>query len=86
MPTFKMSIYKMTTFQIAFQVRQRDGRQRSPSDAVPAHVRQTAHRGQGVRRPGPNAAANPTIVTYNASVANYYNATGSLARLENKNI
>jgi hypothetical protein len=30
--------------------------------------------------------ANPTIASYNASVVNFYNATGSLARLENKNI
>jgi hypothetical protein len=28
--------------------------------------------------------ANPTIASYNASVVNFYNATGSLARLENK--
>jgi hypothetical protein len=34
------------------------------------------------RRPG----ANPTIASYNASVLNFYNATGSLARFENKNI
>jgi hypothetical protein len=33
-------------------------------------------------RPG----ANPTIVIYNASVVNFYNAMGSLARFENKNI
>jgi hypothetical protein len=32
------------------------------------------------------AGANPTIVIYNASVVNFYNATGSLARFENKNI
>jgi hypothetical protein len=37
---------------------------------------------QLMRRPG----ANPTIVIYNASVVNFYNATGSLARFENKNI
>jgi hypothetical protein len=30
--------------------------------------------------------ANPTITGYNASVVNFYNATGSLARLGNKNI
>jgi hypothetical protein len=30
--------------------------------------------------------ANPTIVIYNASVVNFYNVTGSLARSENKNI
>jgi hypothetical protein len=30
--------------------------------------------------------ANPTIAGYNASVVNFYNATGSLARFENKNI
>jgi hypothetical protein len=30
--------------------------------------------------------ANPTIVSYNASVVNFYNATGSLAHFENKNI
>jgi hypothetical protein len=30
--------------------------------------------------------ANPTIASYTASVANFYNATGSLARFENKNI
>jgi hypothetical protein len=30
--------------------------------------------------------ANPTIVSYNTSVVNFYNATGSLARIENKNI
>jgi hypothetical protein len=28
--------------------------------------------------------ANPTIVSYNASIVNFYNATGSIARLENK--
>jgi hypothetical protein len=28
--------------------------------------------------------ANPTIASYNASVVNFYNATGSLARFENK--
>jgi hypothetical protein len=32
------------------------------------------------------AGANPTIAIYNASVVNFYNATGSLARFENKNI
>jgi hypothetical protein len=30
--------------------------------------------------------ANPTIASYNASVVNFYNATGSLVRFENKNI
>jgi hypothetical protein len=30
--------------------------------------------------------ANPTIASYNASVVNFYNATGSLARFENENI
>jgi hypothetical protein len=30
--------------------------------------------------------ANPTIVIYNASIVNFYNATGSLACFENKNI
>jgi hypothetical protein len=30
--------------------------------------------------------ANPTIASYNASVVNFYNATGSLAHFENKNI
>jgi hypothetical protein len=30
--------------------------------------------------------ANPTIAGYNASVENFYNATGSLARFENKTI
>jgi hypothetical protein len=30
--------------------------------------------------------ANPMIASYNASVVNFYNATGSLARFENKNI
>jgi hypothetical protein len=33
-------------------------------------------------KPGPN----PTIVFYNASVINFYNATGSLVCCENKNI
>jgi hypothetical protein len=28
--------------------------------------------------------ANPTIANYNASVGNFYNATDSLARFENK--
>jgi hypothetical protein len=28
--------------------------------------------------------ANPTTSIYNASVVNFYNATGSLARFENK--
>jgi hypothetical protein len=31
------------------------------------------------------SGANPTIASYNASVVNFYNATGSLARFE-KNI
>jgi hypothetical protein len=31
-----------------------------------------------------NAGANPTIVIYNASVVNFYNASGSLVRFENK--
>jgi hypothetical protein len=30
--------------------------------------------------------ANPTIAIYNASVVNFYNATGSLEHFENKNI
>jgi hypothetical protein len=30
------------------------------------------------------AGANPTIANYNASVVNFYNATGSLAHFENK--
>jgi hypothetical protein len=30
--------------------------------------------------------ANPTIASYKASVVNFYNSTGSLARFENKNI
>jgi hypothetical protein len=33
-----------------------------------------------------NPRANPTIASYNASVVNLYNATGSLARFENKNM
>jgi hypothetical protein len=33
-----------------------------------------------------NSGANPTIVYYNASAVNFYNATGSLARFESKNI
>jgi hypothetical protein len=32
------------------------------------------------------SGANPTTSIYNASVVNFYNATGSLARFENKNI
>jgi hypothetical protein len=36
--------------------------------------------GQRIITPG----ANPTIASYNASVVNFYNATGSLARFENK--
>jgi hypothetical protein len=35
---------------------------------------------------GSNPGANPTIASYNASVVNFYNATGSLMRFENKNI
>jgi hypothetical protein len=34
----------------------------------------------------PCPGANPTIASYNASVVNFCNATGSLARFENKNI
>jgi hypothetical protein len=30
------------------------------------------------------SGANPTIASYNASVVNFFNATGSLARFENK--
>jgi hypothetical protein len=30
------------------------------------------------------SGANPTIARYNASVVNFYNATDSLARFENK--
>jgi hypothetical protein len=33
-----------------------------------------------------NSGANPTIASYNATVVNFYNATGSLVRFENKNI
>jgi hypothetical protein len=32
---------------------------------------------------GDRAGANPTIASYNASVVNFHNATGSLARFEN---
>jgi hypothetical protein len=32
------------------------------------------------------SGANPTIASYNASVVKFYNAMGSLARFENKNI
>jgi hypothetical protein len=35
---------------------------------------------------GSVSGANPTNVIYNSSVVNFYNATGSLARFENKNI
>jgi hypothetical protein len=31
-----------------------------------------------------NPGANPTIASYNASVENFYNATDSLARIENE--
>jgi hypothetical protein len=37
---------------------------------------------QSMMTPG----ANPTIASYNASVVNFYKATGSLARFESKNI
>jgi hypothetical protein len=30
--------------------------------------------------------ANPTIASYNASVVNFYNATGSLVNFKNKNM
>jgi hypothetical protein len=33
-----------------------------------------------------NPGANPTIESYNASAIEFYNATGSLVRLENKTI
>jgi hypothetical protein len=33
-----------------------------------------------------SSGPNPTTLIYNASVVNFYNATGSLARFENKNI
>jgi hypothetical protein len=32
------------------------------------------------------SAPNPTIASYNASVVNFYNATGSIVRFINKNI
>jgi hypothetical protein len=32
------------------------------------------------------SGANPTTLSYNASVVKFYNATGSPARFENKNI
>jgi hypothetical protein len=32
-----------------------------------------------------HTGANPTVVIYNASVVNFFNATGSLARFEIKN-
>jgi hypothetical protein len=35
---------------------------------------------------GLSPGVNPTIASYNASVVNVYNGTGSLARFENKNI
>jgi hypothetical protein len=34
----------------------------------------------------PMSGANPTIASYNASVVNFYNAMGSLARFENKKV
>jgi hypothetical protein len=36
--------------------------------------------------PVQNPGSNPTTSIYNASVVNFYNATGGLARFENKNI
>jgi hypothetical protein len=50
-----------------------------------------AHRQQAPDRvePGANvtsSGANPTIMSYNASVVNFNNATGSIAHFENKNI
>jgi hypothetical protein len=33
-----------------------------------------------------NPGANPTIASYNASAVKIYNASGSLARFENRNI
>jgi hypothetical protein len=38
------------------------------------------------KKPGANPGPNPTIMSYNASVVNFNNATGSLAHFENKNI
>jgi hypothetical protein len=35
---------------------------------------------------GSSPGANPAIASYNATVVNFYNATGSLACFENKNI
>jgi hypothetical protein len=32
------------------------------------------------------AMVNPTIASYNASIVNFYNGTGSLAHFKNKNI
>jgi hypothetical protein len=40
----------------------------------------------GVSTGPATSGANPTIASYNASVVNFYNATGSLARFENRNI
>jgi hypothetical protein len=34
----------------------------------------------------PKSGANPTTSSYNSGVVNFYNATGSLAPFENKNI
>jgi hypothetical protein len=36
--------------------------------------------------PSADSRAKPTIASCNASVVNFYNATGSLARFENKNV
>jgi hypothetical protein len=36
------------------------------------------------RRIGCTSVANPTIASYNTSIVNFYNSTGSLARLKNK--
>jgi hypothetical protein len=45
----------------------------------PDHDRQVvALMGEFVKSPGPN----PTTSSYNASVVNFYNTTGSLARFE----
>jgi hypothetical protein len=38
------------------------------------------------RRHKNKPGANPTIASYKATVVNFYNAAGSLARFENKNI
>jgi hypothetical protein len=77
-----MLIFNSVTFFLPGRVRHSWRGRRQPLHGVDRHSPDGK-----IRTKDPafgNPRANPTIASCNASVVNFYNATGSLARFENK--